>query len=330
MATNQNTQKPPGTGDCGCNDTTKTTVTQTIINTERIEYCRQLDTAGGSVIELEAKYNGTKTLKENKKTLFIWTEKNYQAFRNLDLTKGTALLQFNESIKDATTGFLKDNKTLADNLKDIVKKLKDVVTKTKELHAAACDLKRCVEDGCNCSQRGILTGEWGDKCKGNATKPESRCKDDCDKTKENLEKLYTIPETLSSSVDTLYKSAADVVGIQVFSNVSTLEELQKKLYEAAKKFEKHLGDTAKKDLDDVKKMQDDFVKAVQEHAKAEASLYDKRGDFTGMFNTAAFFCCPDCKCVDVGNCPDIICQICKDVKTTFCECPPPTNPKTGC
>lgn len=327
MATNQ---KPPGTGDCGCNDNKPVTVTQTIINTERKEYCRQLDAAGGSVLELEEKYSGTKNLKKKKKTLFIWTEKNYQAIRNLDLTKGTALLQFNESIKDATTGFLKDNKTLSDNLKDIVKKMKDVVAKTKELHAAACDLKRCVDDGCNCSQKGILTGEWGDKCKGTNPKPENRCKEDCDKVKEHLEKLYSIPDTLSGAADTLYKSAADIVGIQVFSNVATLEELQKKLYEAAKKFEKHLADTAKKDQEEVKKAQDDFVKAVQEHAKAEAGLYDKRGDFTGLYNTAAFFCCPDCKCVDAGNCPDRICEICKEVQTTFCECPPPDKPKTGC
>src|SRR4029079_17246431 len=122
---------------------------QGIINTERATYCDLLDTAGGSVLEYEEKYNGTKKIKSKKKTLFIWTEKNYQEFRNLDITKGTSLLQFNESIKEATAGFLKDNKTLADNLKDVLKKIKDVVTKTKELHAASCDLKRCVNDGCN-------------------------------------------------------------------------------------------------------------------------------------------------------------------------------------
>jgi len=320
---NSTNQNPPGTNDCGC--VGKNTVTQGIINTERAVYCDLLDTAGGSVLEYQEKYSGTKSLKNKKKKLFIWTEKNYQAFRNLDITKGTSLIQFNESIKEATTGFLKDNKTLSDNLKDVLKKIKEVAIKTKELHAASCDLKRCVNDGCNCNQKGTLTGEWGDKCKGNERRIDtSKC--DCDKVKDKLEQLYSIPEKLNSYVDVLYKSAADVVGIQVFSNVGTLESLQKNLYDSAKAFEKHLADTTKKDGDDVKKAQDDFVKSVQDHAKAEAALYDKRGDFTGLFNTAAFFCCPDCRCIEKENCPDRICEICKEVKNTFCDCPPEKKP----
>lgn len=325
MSNSAKQQVPPGTSDCGCKE--KNSITQGIINAERRVYCDWLDTAGGSVFEYQERYDGTKKLKKKKKILFIWTEKNYQAVRNLEITKGTSLLQFNESIKEATTGFLKDNKTLADNLKDIVKRLKEVVSKTNDLLSASCELKRCVNDGCNCTQKGILTGDWGEKCKGNERKlDQSRCQKDCEKVKEKLELLYSIPEALSGSADSLLKGAADVSGIQVFSNVGTLEGLQKSLYDSIKAFQKHLGETSKKELEEMKKAQEEFVKSVLDHAKAEASLYDKRGDFTGLYNTAAFLCCHDCKCIERGNCKDRICEICNEVKETFCNCPPENKP----
>jgi hypothetical protein len=296
-----------------------------------MDYCDQLDVAAGDVYQGEENYNGLVTLKKKRKCLFIWTEKNYRVFRNLDMTTGVSLLQFNESIKDATTGYLKDNKTLADGLKDVLKKLKDVVTKTYDLRTAACDLEHCVNEGCNCTQKGILTNEWGENCKDkNKDRPRPK---ECDGISDKLNSLYCIPKALATDVDYLFKASADVVGIQVFSNVNTLDSLQKSLYDSAKTFEKHLQDTAKKDQDELKKAQDDLVKAVQDLAKSKASLYDKRSDFTGIFETVGFFCCPDCGCVKIvdceprlQDCKEKICKICDEVKDTFCTSPPD---KTG-
>jgi len=314
---------PPPSGDEKCKE--NDTLTQKLINTERKLYCKELDTAAGSVFQWEENYAGWKVIKQKKKCLFVWTEKNYEVFRNLQIKTGTSLLQFNESIKDATGSFLKANKSLADGLKDVLKKVKDVKDKIYLLKKQACDLKDCVHNTCNCTQWGVLTGEWSKDCKGKREDPPRP--PECDNILEKFDKLFCIPKALVKDVDYLFKAAADVVGIQVFSNIGTLENLQKSLSESAKAFDKHLTDTVKKDQDELKKMQEDLVKAIQEFSKSKATLYWKRSEFEGLFETATFFCCPICGCVHKNNdceprlekCKKDICDICDEVKDTFCS-----------
>jgi hypothetical protein len=319
----QTKEYPPKKDDCKCKE--NDTATQKLINTERKTYCDLLDTAAADVYKWEENYWGLEELEQKKRCLFIWTEYNYETFRNLEITTGTSLIQFNESIKESTTGFLKSNKALADALKDVVKKAKDLRDKIYALRDAACDLKHCTDEACNAAQWGILTGDWS-KCKTEMKDPPKR-PPECDNMKDKFEKLFCIPKYLAGDVESVYKGSADVVGIQVFSNIGTLEGLQKTLYDAAKAFDKHLQDTVKKDQDDVKKTQEDFVKTVQDFAKSKATLYSKRSVFVGAFDTAEFFCCPCCDCVTgkvceerLHDCKEKICDICEEVKETFCGC----------
>jgi gas vesicle protein len=319
--------------DCGCKE--NNTLTQKTINKLRKTYCNELDAAAGAVYQWEENYLGWKELRKSKKCLFIWTEKNYQAFRNLQLTKGGALNQFNEAFKANTSTFLKANKALADGLKDIVKKVKEVQGKIAELHKAACDLKHCAHEACNCTQWGILTGEWPDDCKG--TRPEIERPSLCDGVKDKLEKLFKIPCSLDKDAELTLQASADVAGIQVFANVGTLEGLQKTLSESAIKFDKYLQDTVKKDQEDLKKMQEDFGKAVLEYVKSKTTVFTKRSEFVGLLETTGYFCCPDCGCVQddeekchkceprLKDCKEKICDICTDVKDTFCKEPAPAS-----
>jgi len=325
---NQNKDNPTKKEDCGCKE--NNSATQKAINAERTVYCNELDTASGDVYKWEENYSGLQEMKKKKRCLFVWTEVNYQAFRNLEISTGTSLIQFNESIKDATAGFLKANKTLSDGLKDVVKKVKDLRDKVYALRDAASDLKHCTDEGCNATQWGILTDDWS-KCKGEVKKGKERPAA-CDDMLGKFKKLFCIPKSLAGDVDILYKASADVVGIQVFTNIGTLDALQKSLYDSAKAFDKHLQDTMKKDQDDVKKAQDDFVKTVQDFAKSKATLYSERSDFAAVMDTAEFFCCPECGCITdkeceirLQGCKDKICEICDEVQKTFCDCPPDTS-----
>ncbi len=321
---NPSSNKPPK-DDCGCKCKENDTVTQSFINQERTAYCAELDQTASDVYQAESNYSGLKKLKHKKKCLFIWTEKNYRVIRNLEISTGTSLLQFNESIKDTTAGLIKGNKTLSDSLKDVLKKLKDAKAKMYELNTAATDLKQCVGKDCNCSQWAIITGDWS-KCKEKSKdQPPRPAK--CENIKEKFEDLFCIPISITKDIESIYKAAADVVGIQVFSNIASLDDIQKTLYTNAKDFDTHLQNTMKKDLDDVKNSQNDFVKATQDFAKSKAALYSKRSDFEGIFETVSFFCCPDCGCIEdkkceerLHNCKQKICDICDEVKDTFCGC----------
>jgi hypothetical protein len=316
---------PKKDDDCKCVE--KDTATQKAINLERQTYCPDLTTTSGDVSKWEENYYGQKELERLRKCLFIWTEYNYQVIRNYEITTGTSLIQFNESIKDSTAGFLKANKTLADGLKDVVKKLKNLRDQVKSLAAAADDLKRCTNDACNAGQWGLLTGDWS-KCKGGEPKNPTNPPPQCENMEDKFNKLHCIVvDGLSMDVDTLLKASVDVVGIQVFTNIATLDPIQKALYENAKAFDKQLQDMMKKDQDEVKKAQDDLVKSEQDLAKSKATLYIKRTEFSSAFETAKFFCCPRCKCVvevdcaeRLHNCKEEICEICDEVKETFCGC----------
>jgi hypothetical protein len=320
-------QYPPPTkkDDCKCEE--KDTATQRAINLERKAYCLDLTTTSGDVSKWEENYKGQEELEHMRKCLFIWTECNYRVVRNFEITTGTSLIQFNESIKDATAGYLKSNKTLADGLKDVVKKLKSLRDQVKSLAAAADDLKRCTNDACNAGQWGLLTGDWS-KCKGGEPKDKPKPPPQCADMEDKFTKLHCIVvDGLSIDVDTLLKASVDVVGIQVFTNIGTLDAIQKTLYDNAKSFDKQLQDMVKKDQDEVKKTMDDLVKSEQEFAKSKAILYAKRSEFSSAFETAKFFCCPQCKCVveedcaeRLHKCKEEICDICDQVKETFCNC----------
>ncbi|MET0637499.1 MAG: hypothetical protein ABWZ25_15815 [Chitinophagaceae bacterium] len=321
---NPTPNKPPKE-DCGCKNKENDTVTQNFINQERTTYCAELDLAASAVYQAESNFWGIKKIKYRKKCLFIWTEKNYRVVRNVGISIGTSLLQFNESIKETTGNLVKSNKTLADNLKEVLKKLKEAKAKIYELNTAATDLKQCVERDCNCTQWAIITGDWSgckDKTRDQPTRPSK-----CENVKEKFEDLFCIPGSITKDIESIYKGAADVVGIQVFSNISSLEEVQKTLYINAKDFDTHLQNTMKKGEGDLKNAQGEYVKQIQEFAKSKATLFNKRSEFEGLFETVSFFCCPDCGCIEdkkceerLHKCKKKICEICDEVKDTFCGC----------
>lgn len=321
---------PPNQGDSRCKE--NDTATQKWINSERRKYCDELEASAGVVYQWEENYAGWKDLKKSRKCLFIWSEKNYQAFRNLQISTGVSLNQFNESIKESAGTFLKANKTLSDGLKEVLKKVKETVTRVNDLRTATCDLRHCTEDACNCTQWGILTGEWPQDCKG--PRPEIKRPPECDNIKDKFDKLFCIPDALFKDINSIHKASADVVGIQIFSNIGSLENLQKTLSESAQKLDKHLQETVKKGQEDLKKMQEDFIKTVHDFSKSRTMIYSRRSEFEGLFETAGFFCCPDCGCVQndreceerLSECKEEICRICEDVKDTFCKEPEPPVP----
>jgi hypothetical protein len=333
------TPRPQDDDDCKCAE--KDNPTQKSINSERKKICDALYTSAGNTSKLEKRFEGENLVYEDKKCLFKKTEGNYQRFRNLEICVGTELLQTNESVKANVGAYNKLNKDLSSILKGIAKSIKDVKSKFADLKDAACKLESCTNDSCNTAQRKALTGS-SPGCKG---EPIEACVD----AEKILTELICKPKGLAQDIDSVFKSSYDVVGIQVFSNIESLEPLQKSLEEQAKLFEKHIGDTLKSRELDMKKIQEDLVKSVQEITKAAMERNHERSNYEGYKDAADFVCCPDCECIDkckkdkedCGNdmkkmcdqlgkpslncCEDEICDICEDVQKSFCCKDEPTN-----
>lgn len=329
-------QKPPKRdNDCGCGGKDVDNATNKTIKTERAKICNLLYESEGNLTRLEEKFIGEEKLFGEKKCLMKYTEENYRKYRNLDITAGTELATTNESIKVNVTTYNKWNKDLNGILKNIASGIKNVKAKFSELTDAADKLSRCYNDSCNKGQKRALTGKSSDECKdGDAEVPEA-CKD----SEKIFEELICMPKALHTDIDYIFRASADVVGIQLFSNIETLEPLQKTLDEYSKDFKKHLGEVVKTREADLKKVQEELVKSVQEITKSAMDRNNARADFEGYYDATDFLCCPDCECLGGGegdkrrynsgngnnncepklkDCKEEICDICDEVKITFC------------
>lgn len=322
QSSRQGTNQNNDCGDCEGSDT----ATQKSIHVLRKKYCDELYTSAGEVSKYETQYTGQLKVFENKKCLFVWTESNYRRYRNTEIGVATELLQSNELIGANIGTYISWSDELTSGLKNLVKSVKDVKTKLGDLRASARKLKDCKNDGCNCSQMTVLTGEVSQDCEGKTKPPQEKRPEECSDVKDVLDALICMPEALGFDADYLLKAASDVVGIQAFSNISTLDTLQKAFSDDAKAFGKFIQETTKKRESDVKKTQEDLVKSVQETTKSAAGLYNERSQFEGAMCTTKAICCPKCGCVvdatcepRLGKCKEDICDICRQVKDTFCK-----------
>lgn len=336
---------PPDTGCTDCQD--KDNATQKSINTQRIVLCGVLYDTEGTVAQAQTKYDGQTDLFNEKKCMFIRTEENYRRYRNLEITVGTGLLQTNDSLKANVATVNKLNTDLNKVLTDITKQIKDAKSKFAELKAAACKLDDSITDKCNAAQWKAITGKANENCSDGTTPPVDPCKN----AETEIYNLTCLPKGLGKDIDYIFQASADVTGIQMFSNIDTLDPLQKALSDKSNAFEKLISDTMKTRRTDLDKLQSDLVDSVKTITQSAMDRNSARSNFEGYYDATRFLCCPTCGCVTIpstdtnnttgtDNCKDNcdprlqacgqqICGICKDVQNTFC-CDTPDNPDKKC
>jgi hypothetical protein len=231
-------------------------------------------------------------------------------------------------------------------LTDITKQIKDAKSKFADLKSASCKLDDSITDKCNAAQWKALTGKVLENCNEDPKQPIDPCKN----TEAEINSLICLPKGLGKDIDYIFQSSADVTGIQMFSNIDTLDPLQKTLSDKSNAFEKLISDTMKTRKGDLDKLQTDLVDSVKSITQSAMDRNSMRSDFEGYYDTTKFLCCPTCNCVTItptnqdspgkDNCKDEcnprlqvcgnkICGICKDVQVTFC-CDSPNNPDKKC
>lgn len=300
--------------------------TDKTVQRERKKVCDEVKDKAAEVMQWEQTRHGSHQLYNDKKCCFVKIETNYQYYRNMELLVGIELLQVNDGVKENVTAYKKWNDDLAVTLKELVKTIKEAKGKVTELKEASCKLNTCINDSCQATQRKILTGESYDNCKDNNSEVEDKCN-----AKEVLSHLEEIPVIFLHDMNIIFNSATRVAGIQVFSNVTTLEPLQVKLQEKSKAFDDFIKEKMTKGAEDLKKGQEELGKAVQELTKSTTGLYFRRSDFKGLKRTVEELCECHCKCINADglegrleDCKCRICDICDEVKTGVCK--PDDNP----
>lgn len=303
-----------------------------IINPERTKYCEALSSAAGDVHKWQTSKSGEKTLYERKKCNFLRIEENHRRYRNTQICLGTELVQTTEIIKDNVKQYVEWGNKLSGLLKDVFKGVKEAKVKMKELSDAAQTIDHSKKDNCFDAAWDALNCRTKEKCNPDETaKEQSGLPDKCNYVCQHITDIVCMSNGLFIDINSIFKSSSEVIGIQVFSNIGTLDPIQKSLAEKAKAFDGYLLEVSKARESDLKKAQETLVKSVQETTNAYGALYAARSTFEGLKDTTEYLCCPPCECTpkpaDTMECGKgrlsesecCICKICGKVQATFCQ-----------
>lgn len=325
-------KKHPG-DPCKCEE--NDTATRKSISSLRQVYCLKLETAKGDRGAAAKDFEQKAKLFEEKKKLFMWTEKNYRLLRDLDIVVDTRLQATNDTFKANVAAYNSESTSLYNQLKAILAAVKDVKAKVSALRDQASNLENYKNDQCNASQWCLLTGKSMDNCKPDPNCPPVERPDGCKDADKIYCELIGVPKkVLVFDVDYLVKSAADIVGIQTFSNVSSLTALQSNLSDAGKNFITAVQGSVKERFTELTKYQADLTTAVTDFTTSGITKFTKISDCDAAYATLEFLCEPQCQCAEPRK-PDIceprlhkceceICEICAEVKNTYCEAGKPT------
>jgi hypothetical protein len=314
--------------------------TQKTINRIKEEYCKKLKDKVSELSETEVTHDGAVMMYEKKKCSFVKTEKNYLLVRNLELKVGVQLMQASAEIKKNVTSYITQNDALVAALRAVVKTAKEAKVKFSELREVADKLDGCRKDSCNSVQIKILGCNYGDDCNDNNKREDvverpSACKNVC----EILDDLVIVPDSLRRDIDIIFNSAAEIVGIQSFSNIKTLDKFQQDLVTNAKDFDDLILLQITNGGLSLKKAQEDLVLQIKNATQSGFALYNKRNEVHTVEETKDYLCHHDCNCMagcddenegDGNNsrlkrCKCDICDICEEVTDIYSVETPQNN-----
>ncbi|MGX1753338.1 hypothetical protein [Sphingobacterium sp. NPDC055346] len=330
MTIESSNMRNPKNGNCNGNEAK--TITQKNLHQIKEDYCNRLKGKLGELSESEVTSDGTLMMYEKKKCVFVKTEKNYQMLRNLELKVGVELIQSSEEIKKNVAASISQNDALVAGLKAVLMTAKNAKVAFGNLRESAAKLDAAMNDSCNSGQLRIL-GCSNDNCNDAEKRNESdnrpnECQDAC----RILNKLVERPVDLSLEIDIICNSVADIIGIQSFSNIKSLEKFQQDFAGNAKTFDDLIQAQINTATAGLKKSQDDLTLAIKSHTQSSYTLYGKRNELETLVEVKDYLCCHKCSCIgdcgcNEGNneennrfkkCKCDICDICREVTEIYC------------
>jgi hypothetical protein len=328
-------QQPPETiPDCEERDN----LTQKSINALKKTYCDKLRESRNTIRKNEISYEGKEKIYRRRERRFLRTQDNYQRYVNTEINIGSQLVQANKRVTANVGNYKKWDDDLSTALGAFFTAIKDVKTKLYDLRDASIKLGNSRSDSCSTAQWILITGKNPDTCKDEKPSPPetAHCKD----VEETIDLLLCMPKALAVDVDSIFKVAGDIIGIQKFCNVGSLVSLQADLSKKAVDLDTLLQTTIATRKTDLDNAQKDLVKALQDRTDCVFEVYNMRCDYDGIYRTTSELCCPKCSCVneEAGNCePRLkdceckVCEICGKVRDAFTLVPdegaaPPAQP----
>jgi hypothetical protein len=326
-------KKPDGKKQNGHHSLVKKT-----IRTKKDSYCDTLIGLVGTLTAAEENVKGLTTTYEFKKCCFVKTEKNYRITRNLELSTGVELIQSSAEIKADVTALVTKNGKLVDALKAVCAAAKDAKAKFGDLRVAASNLDACRKDSCNSSQMIKLgcktTNDCNDNNRGQEGSGLTQVPQACENACTILDHLVSIPPIFCQDIDIIYGSSADIMGIQTFMSISSIQRFQTDFETNAKAFDDQVVQKMKDGKTAVDTAQTELVDATKALTTGSFALYSARDTVEGIDEIKDYLCCHKCNCIsedgecgchhlDDSNdrlkaCKCEICDICDEVTGVLC------------
>lgn len=332
-------KKPDGKKQNGHHSLVKKT-----IRTKKDSYCDSLISLAGTLTASEENVKGLTTTYEFKRCCFVKTEKNYRITRNLELSTGVELIQSSAEIKADVTALVTKNGKLVDALKAVCAAAKDAKAKFSDLRDAASKLDACRKDSCNSSQMIKLGCKPSSDCNDNNKRQDSGGDSQIPQVCENactiLDHLVLIPAIFSQDIDIIYGSSAEIMGIQTFTSIGSIQKFQTDFETNAKAFDDQVVQKMKDGKTAVDTAQTELVDATKALTTGSFALYSARDAVEGIDEIKDYLCNHKCNCIsedgecgchnlDDSNdrlqaCKCEICDICDEVTSVYCA---PTSKK---
>ncbi|HVU99500.1 MAG TPA: hypothetical protein VHE34_29970 [Puia sp.] len=330
MASNSyNQQDPPRKHDpCKCEE--HDSATKKSLGALIQVYCQAKDAAESNQEVATKDFEQKEDLFQEKKKTFMWTERNYRIYRDIDIVVDTRLQATNDTFKTNVATYNTESTALYTQLKNILAAIKDVKTKVSALRDQASNLDNFRNDQCNAGQWALLTGKNVENCKPDPNGPPIERPEACKDAEKIYNELIHVPKKcLVFDVDYLVSASADVIGIQTFSNIASLTPLQGNLADASKALITAIQTAANTRKGELTTLQADLITAMTDATVSGINKFTAISDCDAAYSTLEFFCKPWCDCVvprreDVceprlKKCECEICEICTEVKNTYCE-----------
>ncbi|HLK27329.1 MAG TPA: hypothetical protein VKT28_02020 [Puia sp.] len=294
------------------------------IKAQKEIFCQSIKTKLGNLNSSSENCKGLTINYEHRKCRFVKTEKNYRIYRNLELSVGIELVKALDSLNNNITTYVGYNTSLVTALGAVVQAAKTAKSKFSDLRDSASKLEACTKDSCNRTQMTILTGERHDDCKDKKDTPAhpQHRPDDCKCAGEIIHELIKKPAHLCMGIDSVLSSAVDIVGIQTFSNISSLSQT---FFPAIKKNATDLDGfinskitAGATELTAAQTALSDSIKALTDGGY---QLYNSRIDIDVDNGVKEFLCHLPCDCIcdedDFKKCKCKICEICEIIPEIF-------------
>lgn len=327
-------KKPDGKKQNGHHSLVKKT-----IRTKKDSYCDSLITLVGTLTASEENVKGLTTTYEFKKCSFVKTEKNYRITRNLELQTGVELIQSSAEIKADVAGLADINTRLVAALKAICTAAKDAKSKFGDLRDAASKLDACRKDSCNSSQMIRLgckpSGDCNDNDKRMETNSDMPVPQACENACCILDHLVSIPSIFCQDIDIIYSSSAEIMGIQTFSSIASIQKFQADFEANAKAFDDWVVAKMTAGKTAVDAAQAELVDATKALTTGSYALYSARDAVDAIDKVKDYLCDHKCHCISedgecgchsldesndrLKDCKCEICEICDEVTGVYCQ-----------